>query len=1029
MNNRWVYGRRALLAGLLIALACGASHAAKRDRVFNGPYTGEHLNRVAFPIGGLGAGMFCLEGTGAISHMSVEHQMDFFNEPYCYASLCVLGKDGKENTARVIEGPIPDWKYFGRPGTGNGARNWAYGFPRFRKAQFNARFPFATIDLSDPAMPVDVKITGWSPFTPPDPDPSSLPVGALEYEFTNTSDQPQKMIFGFNSENFLNSRKGSIGPIENGFVLYKTTGVRRDQNGAFAVFVDGDETVVDHCWFRGRWFDSQTVAWENVKNGRLVNNPAQPDDARGASLFVPFELAPGQKKTIKLLTAWYFPKSDLHVGQRAAGAAFRKAPSKGTAKNQQTVRGFLGKGLVNTFDPGGDSAKGSLTSPKFSADKRYLHFLVGGGKSISRTCVRLLVDRADAKFILENIPCQSTGDKVILSAPGNESETLTWSTFDLNKLKLQGKQLQIELVDQEGSHWGHLLADHFVLSDEPIDKLKTGQGNAITDDTDRVTVLQDFEGKDYGKWTAESPVATCSCSGGECAFDPDPPETYVPWYSTKYKSIQALAADWKERYNDLRSESAKFRDAFYDSTLPPEVVEAVAANITILKSPTVLRQHDGRLWCWEGCCDGHGCCAGSCTHVWNYAQAICHLFPSMERTLRRNEFFEGQDASGRQAFRGNLPITPGGYAFDASDGQLGGIMKAYREWKISGDKKWLTTFWPKIKKSLDYMIAKWDPRHTGLLEEVHHNTYDINYYGPDGHCGSFYLGALAAAIKMGEEMGDDVSLYRELLTKGRKRMEKELYNGEYFIQIVQKEGLDNNFKPTPPSEQSPAYRDIARRINEEGPKYQYGTGCLSDGVLGLWMAAVCGLDDEIVDTKMIRSHLKAVHKHNLKEDLSTHANPQRPSFAMGDDGGLLLCSWPRGNKPLLPFVYSDEVWTGIEYQVASHLMLLGCVDEGLDIVQACRKRYDGVRRNPFNEYECGHWYARAMSAYGLLQGMTGVWYDPATKTLYANAQNGDFRTFLSTATGYGTVELKDGQLTLEVKSGKIPVEKKVVTGK
>jgi len=144
---------------------------------------------------------------------------------------------------------------------------------------------------------------------------------------------------------------------------------------------------------------------------------------------------------------------------------------------------------------------------------------------------------------------------------------------------------------------------------------------------------------------------------------------------------------------------------------------------------------------------------------------------------------------------------------------------------------------------------------------------------------------------------------------------------------------------------------------------------------------------------------------------------------MGDDAGLLLCTWPNGGKPLLPFVYSDEVWTGIEYQVASHLMFLGCVDEALEIVRAVRQRHDGVRRNPLNEYECGHWYARAMSSYGLLQGLTGVRYDALTKTLYVDSQVGDFRSFLSTETGFGTVIYKNGKATLDVKWGTIPVEK------
>jgi len=224
------------------------------------------------------------------------------------------------------------------------------------------------------------------------------------------------------------------------------------------------------------------------------------------------------------------------------------------------------------------------------------------------------------------------------------------------------------------------------------------------------------------------------------------------------------------------------------------------------------------------------------------------------------------------------------------------------------------------------------------------------------------------------------------------------------------------------------YSEEAQQLLEkEGPKYQYGAGCLSDGVLGAWIARVCGLDDPF-DKAKIQSHLVAVYKNNLKHDLSDHANPERPSYAFGDEGGLLLCSWPKGGKLSLPFVYSDEVWTGIEYQVASHLMLMGKVKEGLDIVKTCRDRYDGRKRNPFNEYECGHWYARALASYGLLQGLTGVRFDAVDKTLYIDSKVGDFTTFLSTNTGFGTVTLSNSKPSLKVVMGNIPVEKVMVSG-
>jgi len=288
-------------------------------------------------------------------------------------------------------------------------------------------------------------------------------------------------------------------------------------------------------------------------------------------------------------------------------------------------------------------------------------------------------------------------------------------------------------------------------------------------------------------------------------------------------------------------------------------------------------------------------------------------------------------------------------------------------------------------------------------------------------CTSFYLGALKSAVAMGTALGEDIAEYAALLGRGTQRTEAELFDGEYFIQRIQWQGLRAK-DPTEVQSFGGRYSSEARELmQKEGPKYQYGKGCLSDGVLGSWLALVCGAG-QVLDSQKITSHLVAVHRHNLKRDLSAHPNPQRPSYACGAEGGLLLCSWPRGGRLSLPFVYSDEVWTGIEYQVASHLMLMGRVEEGLEIVRVCRDRYDGRVRNPFNEYECGHWYARAMSSYALLQGLSGARYDAVEKTLYLHpAVRGDFRCFLATATGYGTVGVKKGKPFLEVRSGAIEV--------
>ena len=960
-------------------------------REFNGKYQKEYLDKIAFPIGGIGAGMFCLEGTGAISHVSLRHHPDVMNEPYTFAAIYVKGV---ENGAKVLEGHVPTWKLFGPAQSGLGRGDKTYGLPRFEEAVFQTRFPFATIDLRDKDMPLVAKITGWSPFIPTDADNSSLPVGVLEYQFTNTSDKAIETVFSYNTKNFIDGQ-GTIRGVKNGFVL------ESDQNNSgLAIYVDNAAAVVDHCWFRGAWFDPQTVVWDNIRYGRIADKQPVKGVAPGASVYVPLTLQPGETKTVKVNFCWYLPDSNLSIGgARKVGQAFTGMPCKGTASGQQPVSGFVGKQLLNSFDKGGDGLTGIIQSPEFNIGKRYLKFLVGGGSQADRTSVNLVVD-----------------GKIVETAVGNQTETLSETVWDLKPY--QGKKAFVKVIDLDVYPWGHILADQFVLTDN--------RNEDIYNLSSTSTLLADFESNSWGDWQV---VDSSEEEKQFLADEGDVEATYRPWYSERFKSLNEVIGYWDANQAMLEKNSRLFSDAFYSSSLPAEVLEAVAANLTILKSPTVLRQWDGRFWAWEGCQDSFGSCHGSCTHVWNYAQALPHLFPSLERTLRETEFRVSQNTEGHQNFRVNLPISAPPHNFHAAaDGQLGGIMKVYREWRISGDTQWMKDLFPAVKKSLDYCIRTWDPLHKGYLEEPHHNTYDIEFWGPDGMCTSFYLGALTAFIEMGKELKQPVKEYTALLSKGKKYMETALFDGEYFIQKIQWEGLQ---APNPVDVMSfgGSYSEEALKLlKEEGPKYQYGTGCLSDGILGMWMASVCGLD-EVLDNEKVRSHLVAVHKYNLKHDLIDHFNPQRPVYACGKDGGLLLCTWPKGGMLSLPFVYSNEVWTGIEYQVASHLMMKGEVEKGLDIVRECRERYDGRVRNPFNEIECGHWYARAMASYGMLQGLTGVRYDAVDKTMYINSKIGDFKSFISTDTGFGTIEWKAGKPVLNVVYGNIDVKRYNVSGK
>jgi hypothetical protein len=217
--------------------------------------------------------------------------------------------------------------------------------------------------------------------------------------------------------------------------------------------------------------------------------------------------------------------------------------------------------------------------------------------------------------------------------------------------------------------------------------------------------------------------------------------------------------------------------------------------------------------------------------------------------------------------------------------------------------------------------------------------------------------------------------------------------------------------------------DEARLLKTEGPKYQIGSGCLSDGVFGAWLARLCGLET-LQERASIRCHLAAVYRHNIKPSLWGHANPQRPGYALGDEPGLLLCTWPKGGKPTLPFIYCDEVWTGIEYQVASHLIAEGMVEEGLTIVEATRSRYDGHTRNPWNEYECGSYYARAMASYALLIALSGFQYSAPTRTLTINPRlaTDPFTCFFSTASGWGTFTLRTDRLEVRLAEGELRID-------
>lgn len=449
------------------------------------------------------------------------------------------------------------------------------------------------------------------------------------------------------------------------------------------------------------------------------------------------------------------------------------------------------------------------------------------------------------------------------------------------------------------------------------------------------------------------------------------------YYATLFQDAWDAGAYTIANLHRLEKHTRDFHRALFSSTLPDYVLEAVSSNITTLRSNTCFRLENGAFAGWEGCNDHLGSCFGTCTHVWNYAQTVAFLFPELERSARRTELLLETDDEGMMAYRTNQVFgLPKFQRMPAADGQMGVIIRLYREWKLSGDNAFLKEVWEKAAKALDFGFAYWDTDGDLLFDASQHNTYDIDFVGPNALSGTMFLAALKAGSEMAAFVGDEAhqKKYKSAFVKSARKMDMLLWNSEYYIQKL-------------------------TDVNEY--RHQYGEGCLSDQLLGQFLACVVGLG-YVLPKARIRKALKSIYKYNFRTSFKDVAHIQR-TYALNDEQGLLLCSWPRGGRPKLPFVYSDEVWAGVEYQVAAHMIYEGMVKEGLTLVKAVRERYDGYKRSPWNEVECGFHYVRSMASWAVLTALSGFKADLSNGVMEfdpkINREN--FSCFFSTGKAWG----------------------------
>lgn len=537
-------------------------------------------------------------------------------------------------------------------------------------------------------------------------------------------------------------------------------------------------------------------------------------------------------------------------------------------------------------------------------------------------------------------------------------------------------------------------------------------------------------------WISEGQLACCPSA--------DSKTHWRNYYATQWDSAAEVVAQTLIHWDDLRDRTCAFQNVLADTTLPEPVADAVSANVSILKSATVLRLEDGTFYGFEGCHGDSGCCEGSCTHVWNYQQALPFLFPALERSMRVADFDESQDPeTGGMAFRLFLPKGIGRFATrPCADGQFGNVMKAYRDWKLSGDEAWLQGIWPQVKAAIAFAWHPdnhdlWDPDQTGVLSGRQHHTLDMEVFGPNSWLAGFYLGALNAGAEMAKVVGDAEAeaLYSSLFAKGKTWVGENLFNGTWFqhqIDVSDKATL----APFVNDKGGVAHMsgDIYAQYwsDEHGEiKYQIGEGCAIDQVLAEWHARLYGLD-HLFDPDQFVSAVNAIYDNNFVERLGDLANPCRV-FGLEEDSGTTICSWPNGvPRPVIPLPYSQETMHGFEYAFGCQLMMIGEIEKGVRVFKAVRDRYQGHNRNPWNEIECGSHYARSMASYAAVPILSGFTFDARAGHMgFApkHDQNGHFRSIWSNGKAWGQIDISDGTTVLNVMGGDLLLKELGINGK
>jgi len=916
--------------------------------------TGDDLRFIGMPVGGLCAGTLYLGGDGKLWLWDIFNRVaeGIVPKVVTYAGARLSSSGGSAYVEPPEQqGPV-DQGFALRVGSAGAEMTKTLDRRGFRDVGFRGQYPIGTVTYRDPEVPVSATLEAFSPFIPLDVEDSSLPATVMSFTLRNESPAAVEVtLFGWLENAVCHGNRFHAG-----------TRLNR--------IVDGEES---------------TLLLASAAKPAQPGVPDRPD--------IVFE-------------DW---SKDTYEGWTVAGDAFGQGPiRKRDIPGYQGDVGGPGTRVVNSHAtaPGGgvkekDDRIGNLTCRPFQIERAFIHLWVGGGSHEHKTCVNLRVD-----------------GKVVRSATGPGNNRMELQTMDVRRFL--GKDAVLEIVDDAKGGWGNVGVGRITFSDAPA------TGTVLEDLPDfgtmALTLLgppaeyRHAEAGEHGKGgeagdraEADLGAKLVGAIGRTLKLEPGREATVpfvVTWhfgnlnlrgmtgryYARRFDSAAAVARFVTKDYDRLSSLTRLWHDTWYDSTLPYWFLNRTFANTSTLATTTCYRFGDGRFWAWEGV----GACEGTCTHVWQYAQAMGRIFPELERGLReRVDFGLAFDAkTGVIGFRGE-------HTNFAADGQAGTILRAYREHQMSPDSAFLERNWPRIKRALQLFIDR-DRDKSGILYGPMHNTLDADWYGVVPWLVGLYHAALRAGEEMAREVGDEAfaSTCRAIFEKGLRSLDAQTWNETYgyYVQVA-----------------DPKHPEVVGSYR----------GCHIDQVYGQSWAFQVGLG-RVMDGEHVKRALKSLWKYNVAPDVGPYRQANRPGrwYAMPGEGGMLMVTFPFGRPKSVggagawSAMYFNECMTGFEWQVAGHMIWERLVTEGLAVARLIHDRYSARLRNPYNEIECSDHYARAMASYGAFLAACGFEYNgPKGHIGFApRLTPDDFRAPFTSAEGWGAYSQarKDGRLAASI---------------